>query len=41
MHIHLGFLTPLLWIAVAFVAIQLRSLPRQIVIGGELGAFGG
>ena len=24
MHIHLGFLTPLLWIAVAFVAIQLR-----------------
>ena len=24
MHIHLGFLTPLLWCAVAFVAIQLR-----------------
>jgi hypothetical protein len=24
MHIHLGFLTPLLWCAIAFVAIQLR-----------------
>ena len=24
MHVHFGFLSPLLWIAVAFVAIQLR-----------------
>ncbi len=24
MHIHLGFITPLLWCAVIFVAIQLR-----------------
>ena len=35
MHIHLGFLTPLLWCAVAFVAIQLRH--RRKMEGLRLG----